>query len=71
MSDRPICPDCGCRVPQYDVELRLAEQYLEEWQSVAKQLFEAMGCRRREMRRQAAENNYRRMMKQYTPKGLR
>lgn len=52
------CPDCGCRVPQYDKELELARLEVKDWQDVAARLYAAMGLSRRERRRVYAENAY-------------
>jgi len=50
-----------CSVPQYDIELKLAAELVAQWRSVAKQLHAAIGLSRRERRRLAAENAFRKM----------
>ena len=52
------CPDCGCRVPQYDKEIEAARMEVEAWRDVAARLYAAMGLSRRERRRVYAENAY-------------
>jgi hypothetical protein len=56
------CPDCGCRVPEYDRELEAARLEVEAWKDVAKRLYSACGLARRERRRVHAENAYHKLM---------
>ena len=46
------------RVPQYDRELRLAEDEIEKWKAVARRLHMALGCRKNEKIRVCAELGY-------------
>lgn len=46
------------RVPQYDVELRLAEEEIAKWKDIARRLYLARGCKKREHLRINAEAAY-------------
>ena len=49
------------KVPQYDVELRLASEAVREWREMADALYAVRDCSKREHRRRAAENRYLRL----------
>ena len=51
-------PASSERVPQYDVELRLAAAAVEEWKAIAFRLYSVRGCHKNEQRRIGAEAAY-------------
>lgn len=53
------------RVPQYDVELRLADEAVREWMAMAARLKSVVGCRATEKRRAAAEMAYDNLLRKY------
>lgn len=46
------------RVPQYDVELRLAGEEIAKWKEIARRLYLARGCKKNEHLRIQAEYAY-------------
>lgn len=46
------------KIPQYDVELKLAASAIEEWKDVARRLYLAKGCHKGEKLRILAEHAY-------------
>ena len=60
------CPVCReQRVPQYDVELKMAHAALNDWQIVARNLYKVMSLRKTELRRVTAENAYTKLARDY------
>jgi len=65
-ADPDACPICReRRVPQYDIELKMAEAALNDWQIVARNLYRVMSLRKTELRRVTAENAYTRLARDY------
>jgi hypothetical protein len=46
------------RVPQYDIELKLAGDEIAKWKDIARRLYLARGCKKREHLRITAEAAY-------------
>ena len=60
------CPVCReQRVPQYDIELKMAHAALNDWQIVARNLYKVMSLRKTELRRVTAENAYTKLARDY------
>ena len=56
---RARCEHCEQeRVPQYDMELRLAGEEIVKWKDIARRLYLARGCKKREHLRINAEAAY-------------
>lgn len=53
------------RVPPYDQELNAAADALRQWRKLAAQLHDALGCRRQERRRIAAETAFAKLLREY------
>lgn len=65
-ADPDKCPVCReRRVPQYDIELKMAEAALNDWQIVARNLYKVMSLRKTELRRVTAENAYTKLARDY------
>ena len=65
---RKRCPACEeRRIPQYDVELDCAHTAVREWQTIARRLHNALGCRKTEWLRITAQNQYLDAVARYAP----
>ena len=65
---RARCERCeNERVPEYDIELKLTYEALEEWMRLADQLHRAFGASRRENRVKYAQNAYANLRAKYLP----
>ena len=66
--NRKPCPACEeRRIPQYDVELELARTAVREWQTIARRLHNALGHRKNDRVRTAAQYQYLDAVARYAP----
>jgi hypothetical protein len=65
---RKPCPACEeRRIPQYDVELDCAHTAVREWMTIARRLHNALGHRKNDRVRTAAQYQYLDAVARYAP----